>query len=310
MKIDRLIAIIMILLNQDKITAKNLSKIFEVSLRTIYRDLETLNQAGIPITTLSGPGNGISILNSYKVEKKFFTTSDIINLLTALENFQNNLPNNEYTNTLVKIKSMIPTKEEKILNFKANQIKIDLSLWIGKNTDLDKIDFIKNALNNQYILKFEYRDTENKTTVREIEPYCLLLKGEFWYLQGYCLLRKDFRTFKILRMKKLYIIKSKFELRNFPAQDFKISHSKNEDLRIYKLKVHKDAVDKIISRFGEKCLTIFTEEYYIAKVYMPINGLAFNYLLSFGDKCECLEPLEVRKKLYHISLSINNMYKV
>jgi len=92
MKIDRLIAIIMLLLEREKMSAEELAKIFEVSPRTIYRDLNSINQAGIPVTAISGPGNGISILKSYKVEKRLFSTSDITTLLMALGSIQSNLP--------------------------------------------------------------------------------------------------------------------------------------------------------------------------------------------------------------------------
>ena len=92
MKIDRLIAIIMTLLERDKVKADELAKMFEVSSRTIYRDLETINQAGIPVVAVTGPGNGISILKSYKIEKRLFSTNEITSLLMALGNIQSNLP--------------------------------------------------------------------------------------------------------------------------------------------------------------------------------------------------------------------------
>ncbi len=295
MKIDRLIAIIMVLLDQDQVPAKYLADMFEVSTRTIYRDLDSINQAGIPIVAVSGPGNGISILKSYKVEKRLFSTNDITTLLMALGSIQSNLPDSKITTTIAKIKGMIPKNSQKEFHFKTNQIKIDLTPWLYSGNELEKIQLIKVSMEQQNILRFEYKDKKNKRSVRKIEPYCLLLKGEYWYVQGYCLLRNDFRTFKVLRMKNISIMDSTFEPKEFPSK--KTTHFNDKKITQVKLRVHESVTDKIISRFGEECLTIDSPEHYIATVQMPIDELAFDYLLGFGTKCECIEPPKMRQEL-------------
>lgn len=309
MKIDRLIAIIMVLLEQEQVNAKYLAEMFEVSIRTIYRDLDSINQAGIPIVAISGPGNGVSILKSYKVEKRLFSTNDITTLLMALGSIQSNLPSSEITTTLAKIKGMMPVENQKELHFRTNQIKIDLTPWIYSGSGLEKIQLIKTAIEHQNIIRFQYKDNKQKISDRNIEPYCLLLKGEYWYVQGYCLLREDFRTFKILRMKNLRVIESNFALREFPVKKTEYINFNDNSFKLVTLRIHEDAIDKIISRFGEECLIPESSTYYIANVHMPLNELAFDFLLSFGDKCECLEPPEMRRELYRITSIINSMYK-
>lgn len=308
MKIDRLIAEIMLLLEQDQINAKYLADMFEVSKRTIYRDMDSINQAGIPIVATSGPGNGISILKSYKVEKKLFSTNDITTLLMALGSIQSNLPSNEITTTLAKIKGMVPSEKREELNFKSNQIKIDLFPWLYSGSSLDKIQLVKEAMDQQHLLRFEYKDNKKKWSTREVEPYCLLLKGEFWYLQGYCLLRKDFRTFKILRIRELRIVELPFTLRDFPGDKLKKVDFNDKTFTQVTLRIHEDIMDKIISRFGEDCLTPDAAEYYKATVLMPIEEIAIDYLLSFGNKCECLYPESVREELRQASYKIYSMY--
>lgn len=310
MKIDRLIAIIMILLERDKVSAKDLASMFEVSSRTIYRDLESINQAGIPVLATSGPGGGVEILKTYKVEKRLFSTADIATLLMGLGSIQSNIPGNEIVSTLAKVKGMIPPEKQKELNFRASQIKIDAAPWIYADDFSDAIETIKIALEQRQLLGFDYRDIRNQKSNREIEPYRLLLKGEDWYLQGYCVARKDFRTFKLLRMQNLRVLEQEFEIRDFPAE--KLDITKFNDIRLVpaKLWIHEEIRDVIVARFGEKCLTPEGQESYIADVHFPIDDLACRYLLSFGNKCICLEPEAMREKMRDISKEIYSFYQL
>ncbi len=308
MKIDRLIAMIMVLLERDKINAEDLAKMFEVSVRTIYRDLDAINQAGIPVLALSGPGNGISILKSYKMEKHLFSINEITALLMALGSIQSNLPSKEITTALAKVKGMIPPDKQEELKFKTNQIKIDFSPWLYSDSVLKRMQCIQKALEQQVILTFEYKDNKNIHSFREVEPYCLLLKGTDWYLQGFCLARQDFRTFHILRMNKIVIGEQLFELRQFPAERLQQAHFNDDTLTQMKLRIHEDIVDKMISRFGEDCLTKDGDSHYIASVHMPISELSIAYLLGFGTKCECLEPAAMRRKLLEGARDILQLY--
>ena len=176
MKIDRLIAIIMTLLERDKVKADELAKMFEVSSRTIYRDLETINQAGIPVVAVTGPGNGISILKSYKIEKRLFSTNEITSLLMALGSIQSNLPSQEITTALAKVKGMIPSDKQQELNFKSHQVQIDLSPWLCSGDIQTRIELIQKAIESQSLLQFEYRDRGNQHSHRKIDTYGLLFK--------------------------------------------------------------------------------------------------------------------------------------
>lgn len=308
MKIDRLISIIMILLEQEKVSAKSLSEMFEVSPRTIYRDLEAINQAGIPILATSGPGGGAEILNTYKVEKRLFSTSDLTTLLMGLGSMQSNLPSNEIVGTLAKVKGMIPPEKQRELTFRANQIKIDISPWLNAGGLSETIETIKIALQQCRLLRFDYRDIKNQSSERRIEPYRLLLKGEDWYVQGYCLARKDFRTFKLLRLKKICILAQTFDIRDFPAERLDNARFNDKHLVQAKLRVHEDIRDQIVARFGEDCLTPEDKEHYIADVHLPVEDLACCYLLGFGNKCVCLAPEQLRAKMQQLSTEVYDFY--
>lgn len=308
MKIDRLIAIIMILLEREKVSAKDLAQMFEVSTRTIYRDLESINQAGIPILATAGPGGGAEILKTYKVEKRLFSTADITTLLLGLGSIQSNIPGDAIVNTLAKVKGMIPPDKQKEFQFRANQIKIDVAPWLQAGGLSDTIETIQTALEHQFCLRFDYRDIRNQKSNRKIEPYRLLLKGEDWYIQGYCLLRNDFRTFKLLRMQNIGILEQTFEIRDFPAESLDTVVFNDKRLVAAKLRIHEEIRDMIIARFGEACLIPDGAKYYIADIHLPIDDLACRYLLAFGNKCVCLEPEAMREEMRKLAEEIYCFY--
>ena len=309
MKIDRLIAIIMILLEREKVTAKSLSEMFEVSMRTIYRDLEVINQAGIPIFATSGPGGGVEIMKEFKVEKRIFSANDITALLMGLSSIKNNLPGEQTMAALAKVKGMIPIEHHKEWEYRANQMKIDALPWFNAGNLFSTVEMIQEALNQQRILTFQYRDIRDKKSSREVEPYRLLWKGEAWYLQGYCLSRRDFRTFKLLRMSDLLISDQRFEIRDFPMERLDEMQARENSLTRVKLRIQEGVRDLVITRFGEDCLTPDGPDHYIAELHMPVDDLACGYLLSMGTRCVCLEPEEMREKMRQLSSEICGFYQ-
>lgn len=249
-------------------------------------------------------------MKTYKVEKKLFSTSDITALLMGLGNIQSNLPSNGFVNTLAKVKGMVSPEMQKEMAFRANQIKIDALPWLHTGGLPDFIEVIKKAMEQQCLLAFDYSDMNSQKSNREIEPYRILLKGKDWYLQGYCLSREDFRTFKLLRMQNLRILEQSFAIRDFPFEELERNEFNDKRLVPAKLRIHEEIRDMIISRFGEDCLTPDSEEYYLANVHMPIDDLAARYLLGFGNKCVCLEPEAMREKVHDLAKEIYYFYHI
>ena len=131
MKIDRLVSIIMILLDKKRIGAQELAETFEVSPRTIYRDIDTINMAGIPVRSIPGVGGGFEIMQNYKIEKNVFSSTDLSAILMGLSSISNMIRGDELVNALVKVKSFIPADRAKDSELQANQIYIDLSPSMG-----------------------------------------------------------------------------------------------------------------------------------------------------------------------------------
>ena len=297
MKIDRLVSIIMILLEKERISAQELAKMFEVSTRTIYRDIEAISMAGIPVLATSGSGGGIEIMKDYKVDKKIFSTDDLSALLMGLSNISGMVRGSEVANALAKVKSFIPSEKAKSIELKASQIYIDLTPWEGNASVKNALEIIKKALQENRLLIFTYIDGHGSKTSRTVEPYQLVFKSRAWYVQTFCRLKNDYRLFRLSRMTDLKILEETFTPREYqkPFLDFEeTARSLQTDIKI---RIHKSVLDRILDFCPYERLSQDGEEYYLADYPFFDSDYYYDMLLSLGDKCEILEPAHVREKL-------------
>ena len=304
MKVDRLVSIIMMLLDKKRIGAQELANTFEVSPRTIYRDIEAINMAGIPIRSISGVGGGFEIMPEYKIDKKVFSTADLSAILMGLSSLSNMVRGDELVNALAKVKSFIPAEKAKDIEIKTNQICIDLSPWIGNRNIRPYLETIRTALQDCKLLSFEYTAHRGNKTVRTVEPYQLVLKSSHWYFYGYCCTRNDYRLFRLSRMSELQMEQETFVPRDYqkPILDF-------EEILVamqteVKIRIHKSILDRVLEYCTFDHFTPDGDEHYFVNFPFIENDYHYDILLSFGDKCECLEPLNIRTE---IKRKIQNM---
>lgn len=309
MKIDRLVSIIMILLNKERIGAQKLADMFEVSPRTIYRDIDAINMAGIPIRSTSGVGGGFEIMQNYKIEKNVFSIADLSTILMGLTSLSDVVRGDELRNALAKIKSFIPADRAKDIELRANQIRIDLSPWIGNRSIQLYLKIIKTALQESRLLSFEYVAHRGERTTRTVEPYQLVLKNNHWYFQGYCYKRNDFRLFRLSRISNLQIEKETFIPRDFPKTSLDFEEIfENVPIRI-KLRVHKSVMDRVLDYCPYEHFSPAGDEYYIVDFPFIENDYNYDILLSFGTKCECLAPLHIRTEMKRKIHDLTTIYK-
>lgn len=309
MKIDRLVSIIMILLNKERIGAQELADMFEVSPRTIYRDIDTINMAGIPIRSTSGVGGGFEIMQNYKIEKSVFSTADLSAILMGLTSLSDMVRGDELINALAKVKSFIPADRAKDIELRANQIRIDLSAWMGNRNIQLYLEIIKTALQESRLLSFEYVAHRGNKTTRTVEPYQLVLKNSHWYFQGYCYKRNDFRLFRLSRISNLQIEKETFMPRDFQKTSLDFEEIfETVPIRI-KLRIHKSVMDRVLDYCSYEHFSSADDEYYIVDFPFIENDYNYDILLSFGSKCECLEPLHIRTEMKRKIHDLAAIYK-
>ncbi len=287
----------MVLLNNERMSAIKLAEMFEVTPRTIYRDIDTISLAGIPIITYTGANGGVSIMPEYKIDKKFFTASDISTLLMGLSSVSTTLSNKEVIGTLEKVKSLLPKEQFRDMELRSNQITVDLTTWMGNKSFQPNLEKIKSALNDTKHLSFEYYGGNRKKDKRCIEPYKLILKENNWYLQGYCTLREDFRVFKLSRISNLEILESIFVPREFKSKPLDGSGWIDKRLITIKLLVDWSLREQMVERCGEENIKAYGEDKFIVEFPFVEDDLGYDILIGFGDKCECLAPENVRVEL-------------
>lgn len=308
MKIDRLISIIMMLLDKKRVGAEELAETFEVSKRTIYRDIDTINLAGIPIVAISGVGGGFEIMPEYKLDKNVFSSTDLSAILMGLTNASNMLSGNELINAITKVKSFIPPDKAKEIELKANQILIDLSPWLGNSNVKPYLEIIKSAINENKLLTFEYSDRHGSKSTRTVEPYQLVLKGNHWYFHGFCLKRNDYRLFRLTRITNLEIKNQVFVSRNYQSPQIKFAGIWETMQIKIQIRVHKSIMDNVLDYCTFDDFTPDRDEYYFVDFPFVENEYFYNTLLSFGDKCECLSPSHIRTELKRKAQKIAEIY--
>jgi predicted DNA-binding transcriptional regulator YafY len=297
MKVDRLVSIIMILLDKKRIGAQELADMFEVSTRTIYRDIDTINMAGIPVRGASGVGGGFEIMQKYKIDQKVFSTADLSAILMGLSSLSGMIRGDELVNALAKVKSFIPAERAKDIELKANQIRIDLSPWMGNRNIQSYLDMIKTALLESKILSFEYVDRYGNKTARTAEPYQLVLKSSHWYLHGYCHKRDDFRLFKLSRTSNLQIKKELFTPREDQKPQLDFSDLMVRMQTEIKLRIHKSIMDRVLDYCAYEHFSPDGDAHYIVRFPFIENDYYYNILFSFGDQCTCLAPSRIRSEM-------------
>ena len=293
MKIDRLIGILSVLLQKETVTAPELAELFEVSRRTINRDIDTLCYAGIPIRTKQGAGGGIYIARGYRIDRTVLTSKDMQTILAGLRSLDSISGSGYYGQLMEKLQ----TGSSDLLSGKDSML-IDLSSWY-KESLAPKIALIQDAIESRHLLRFDYFAPSGESR-RTIEPYYVVFKCSSWYVWGWCNKRKDFRLFKLNRMDNVILTDKTFECREVPVPDLSNEKVFKGGIKVRTL-FDPDVKWRLIEEFGPKCFEetkdgrlLFSTE------YTDMDNL-ISWILTFGGKAEVIEPEEARKKLLEIA---------
>lgn len=295
---SRLFRIVYYLLDKGKCTAPELADKFEVSTRTIYRDLDVISAAGIPIYATQGKGGGISILPEYVMDNALLSDEEKEKIVMALQGIA---VTDETTDDLLsKLGALFQTKAE-------NWIEVDFSDWIKNNPDRDIFNSIKTSIFKKVLIDFSYFGNNGCYSKRTVEPIKLVFKSKDWYLYGFCRLRNDFRFFKLTRIKNLVLCEETF-LRDVPVSLPAETSLKDESLISVKLKFSSEVSFRVYDEFTDGVTADQQGNLYVT-ADLPDNGVLFSYLLSFGDNVEILEPANVREQMKENLISMLQKYE-
>jgi predicted DNA-binding transcriptional regulator YafY len=298
MKINRYFEIIYLLLDRKILTARWLSEHFEVSTRTVYRDIDGLMQAGIPIYMKKGKGGGISLLPNFVLNKAFLNEDDKIRMLTALKAVDS-VSYDKNENFINKISSFFGRNG-------ADWIEIDFSSWNGFVEERENFFLLKEAVLSKKEIFFEYSNSKGEIGFRRVEPLKLCYKGSSWYLYAYCTGKKAERFFKLKRIKNVDV-SDKIFYRDVPKEIFKKKNMFETDKFIrLKMKISQRLAYRIYDEFS-----IYKKNEdgtFIGEINFPDGPWLFSYIASFGEDAEVLEPKSVRDMLAEKFTNISKKY--
>lgn len=300
-KIERLISIVMILLQKEVVSASEFSRLFHVTKRTIQRDMEALSYANIPIYAKYGAEGGYALMEEYKFDKRLLNHKDIENILIALGGFEQLITNQEIQTTILKIKGMISADI-------SPKLELTFYDWAGRNQIEEAILFIKQAIEKNWLLKFEYVDQKGNITYRVVEPYKLHLREMHWYLFGYSLEREDYRIFKLTRITNIQ--KDGFFVpRSDNVLEQEKQHTEQQNLVSVELLIDVTVRDQFIERYGNNAVTKVTSRSYLATIELPMNQFAYQFLAGFGNKVKMIKPKAFIAKYLNFLEDTVKLYK-
>lgn len=282
-KVERLISIIMILLKKDVVSANEFAQLFDVSKRTILRDMETLSVSNIPIYAISGVNGGYGIMEAYKVDKRLLSSADLSNILTALNGLEQILMSEEVERTIKKIEAMVSPLALK------RSIRLSFYDWAGRSEILQTLKTCQESITTRRLITFDYIDKTGATTNRVVEPYQLHFSETSWYLKGFCLHRMRYRTFKLSRMDHLAMDDATFTPREHGLENDRDTSYQPETVAIKAL-IAPGIKDQFRERYGRKSVESLGSDQLLATLHVPQNNTGFQFLASFGTNLKIVEP--------------------
>ena len=287
MKINRLIETVTILLNRQTITANKLANRFGVSTRTIYRDIDVLSSAGIPIYTDKGKGGGISLLEDYTLNKTLLSRNESDGLILALKAMgATDYP--EADALLEKIGSLFKN------NAAHDWIEVNFESWSSKVNEDNKFSKIRDAIINSIVISFDYTNGNGTKTNRNAEPVKLIFNAYTWYLMAYCHIRNEHRVFRLSRIKNVKLAGKHFVKRAITDGKKQVIHAPLIEL---KLRCDKKVLNRLYDSFDERFISQNTDGSFDLTVQIPDEDWIFGFVLSLGNYAEVLAPKHIRKEV-------------
>lgn len=309
MKIERLLTITLMLLNRRKVQAKDLAEYFGISLRTVYRDVETLNSSGIPVISSQGYDGGFSIPENFRMSRQLFTFEDMLSVLTTLKGVNHTLKNRDIDRAIEKIAALIPEEKEDQYHRHLDSLMIDIGPWGGSGRQQELLETIQRAIGRSQLITFEYTAMAGKATLRLVEPHTLVLKSFNWYLLGFCRKRRDFRVFRLSRMRCLEVRDDSFLRRTInPREYFEPEKDSRPLVEVIlrfsgqiRIKVEESfASDQVISEEGGSMLVTFS---------IPEDDWIVSMILGWGDDVEVVSPPRLREAVWQKIIGMQKKYR-
>jgi len=302
MKTDRLYAITVYLLNHGKTSAKDLAGRFEVSVRTIQRDIDSLCVAGIPIVSEIGANGGYYITESFKMNAQTATEEDYSNILTALKGYSTAMNNPHIDTAIEKITSLAGKKDDSVV----------LDFSVLREVDNNLMQTLQEAIKRKNAVRFRYTNAENLTRMHTVEPIAVVYRWYAWYLLAYSTVKNDYRTYKLVRMSQAEITELEFTKEHDSAEKILGEGNSNSTQKTTEVKVSckKEARARAIEYLnGEVIAEYENGECDMTLHVIESEHLWFGTILALGDGIIIKEPEHIRSRVVEAAQKILSLYR-
>ncbi len=301
MQLNRLFQMVYLLLEKENMTAAELAQRFEVSTRTIYRDVDVLSAAGIPIYASKGKGGGIQLLPEFVMNKSLLTKTQQDEILFALQSLQAAHGDSE-DEILERLRGMFHRQTTE------DWIDIDFSHWGSGAQEREKFRLIKKAILEKRVITFDYYSSYGQKSARHTEPVKLTFKAHDWYLQAFCLEKQAMRTFKIMRMHHICITQDSFIKRELlpPLEPQSVPLGNIVRLNLW---ISPQAAYRVFDSFEPQQISVNPDGSFNVDVWFPEDQWVYGFLLSFGEDLKVLSPSHVRRNLLEKISKVQKNYE-
>lgn len=300
MRMERLFEMVHLLMDKPTLTAKELAAHFEVSTRTILRDVDTLAGAGIPIYTLQGKGGGIGLMEGFVLDKSLLTKEQQQEVLFALKALTS-VKSLEVQGTFSKFQALFQRTD-------ADWVEVDFSPWGSGPGEKEKWQLVKEAVLQKRLLAFDYFNRYGQKNHRLIEPMRVVYKAHSWYLQGFCTTKKGWRIYKLSRMKRLQVRAETFSRLLPPDLSFDMENSSPQAGTFIKLCFSPRVAYRVYDEYAEENIEALEDGSLIATALYPYDEWVVGHVLSFGSDVKVLEPDFLRVEVVKRAAEILEKY--
>ena len=310
MKIDRLLAIVMILLRRGRTSAKDLAARFDVSERTIYRDLDAIDRAGIPITSYAGVAGGYEITESFRLERQYLSVAELQSIVTALQGIQSTLDDPDLDILLEKVGALVSRAGPHHTWPNRQPVVIQLNPWQSGHWDREIFGQLRVAIRDGMCVRITYLNTRGLFSERDVEPMTLVLKGYVWYLYGFCRLRQDFRIFRLSRIKQLTGLCDRVEARPdaLSALDGRWTDWGEQATTQLDLHFTQQVRVQVEDFFDPDVIELQSDGSLRVRVDYPEDEWLYSMLLGYGAEVRVFQPAHVAQRLRERAEKIVQLY--
>lgn len=278
MQESRLFKIVYYLLDKGQATAPELAEQFEVSVRTIYRDIDALSGAGVPIYAEAGRNGGIYLMNDFVLDKAVLSETEKQEILMALQSI-NAAQNKNASQTLQKLSALFQQSSE-------NWLEVDFSGWGNNAFDKERFELLKTAVIQRRTVKIQYANSYEEIGERIVQPLKLVYKSRAWYLKAFCTQKQDWRIFKLSRILELTLLNDRFAYREFPTP----TEMPEIDCPEITLCFPKEMAYRVYDEFDKMQVQRQADGSFLVIAKMPVDAWLIGFLLSFGTQVDILSP--------------------